>query len=92
MCSFADTSPAKSKIWVSMRQICSPQSSVDGSGLAQVVFSGVWPTCDVNGQRLTDPKSANMAGNRMNDKCAVTKSRGTWTLGPLEFWVGNFRS
>ena len=49
---------------------------------AQVAFGGVWPSTDVNGHRLTDPKAVRRAGTPMADKWAVTEYRGDWTLGP----------
>ncbi len=47
----------------------------------QVAFSGIWPTVDVDGKQLTDPKSIRRAGTAMADKWAVTEFRGDWTLG-----------
>ena len=49
---------------------------------AQVAFGGVWPSTDVNGHQLTDPKAVRRAGTTMADKWAVTEYRGDWILGP----------
>ena len=46
----------------------------------KVAFSGVWPTVDVDGKQLTDPKSIRRAGTAMADKWAVTEFRGDWIL------------
>lgn len=61
--------------------ITSPVVSTSIVATLEVSFAGVWPSCDVDGKRLTDDKSLRRAGTPMSDKWACTEHRGDWKLG-----------